>query len=67
MPADESAIENVLVPYTHARQGASARLVTHDGEADCHGLGEGSLMINHASGEAIWNLVVEVAGTANNP
>ena len=39
------------------------RIVTADGEADLYGLGEDDhgLMINHASGREIWQLIVDVA------
>jgi len=39
------------------------RIVTADGEADIHGLGEDNqgLMINHVSGRRIWQRIVDVA------
>jgi hypothetical protein len=42
------------------------RIVTADGEAHIYGLGdnEQGLMINHATGRQIWQLIVDVARAA---
>jgi hypothetical protein len=62
--ADPAVIEEELAAYIAVRDGDFARLVTRDGDAECYGLGLGSLMVTHAGGEAIWDLVVEVARAA---
>lgn len=62
--ADPAVIEAALAAYIAVRDGDFARLVTQDGDAECYGLGRGSLMVTNAGGEAIWDLVVEVARAA---
>lgn len=42
-----------------------AHVTTPDGAADVFGIGTTGLMINHASGESIWQLVVDVAGAGD--
>ncbi len=62
---DTERVEAVLAAYVQDRDGSFVRLATEDGEADCYGLGEGPLMVNHASGERIWDVLVEAARAAN--
>ena len=63
---DGAAALEVLEPLIAERDGRFARLVTSDGGADLYGIDGPSsgLMMNHASGDAIWQLVVEVAVAA---
>lgn len=42
-----------------------ARLITADGEAGVFGIGTTGLMINHTSGESIWQLLVDVAAAGD--
>ena len=42
-----------------------ARLITPDGDADVFGIGTTGLMINHASGESVWQIVVDVAAAGD--
>jgi hypothetical protein len=59
---DAPRILELLEPAIVEREGSFARLRTTDGEADVYGLDStGSLMVNHASGAAIWDLLVDVA------
>jgi hypothetical protein len=64
--ADPSVITNILDPYVSQRNGDDeyVRLVTEDGEAACYGYGTEGLMVNYASGEHIWDLLVQVAKAA---
>jgi hypothetical protein len=60
----EAALE-VLTPFLAAppRDGF-APLRTADGEAEAYGVGGTSLMVTHASGARIWDLLVSVAKAA---
>ena len=60
---DPAAIMAVLEPFIRDRGDDWARLQTADGGADVHGLGGAgdSVMINHTSGGAVWNLIFELA------
>lgn len=61
-PFDPTAVADVLDSLVVERRGGFARLETADGEADVYGLdGTASLMVNHATGEAIWDVLVDVA------
>jgi hypothetical protein len=40
-------------------------ITTEDGEADVYGLGTDHLMINHASGTHIWQIMIDVARAAD--
>jgi hypothetical protein len=64
--ADTAAITNVLDPYVSERNGDDeyVRLVTEDGGAACYGYGTDGLMVNHAGGHQIWDLLVQVAQAA---
>jgi hypothetical protein len=55
----------VLAPYfTDAPDDGFVRVQLADGEADVYGVGRSSLMVNHAAGEQIWDLLVTVAVAA---
>ena len=57
------AVERVVKPHVAEVDGAYAHLVTADGACDLYGfdtLGT-SVMINHAEGDAIWDLIVAMA------
>jgi hypothetical protein len=55
-------VHAVLDPVTIQRKGGFARIETADGGADIYGLDTThGLMVNHASGAAIWDLLVDVA------
>ena len=61
--ADGDSILAILDPLIAGRSGSWARIVTIDGEADVYGIdnpGSG-LMINHASGRAVWDVLFELA------
>jgi len=62
-PGDPVAARRVLDPYLAAPPDGNgyAKVRTDDGEADVYGVGSDSLMINHASGTLIWQVVVDVA------
>ncbi len=60
---DDRAVEKFLAPLLEERDGSWARVRTVDGEADLYGMDTlgSSLMINHASGGRIWDLMFELA------
>jgi hypothetical protein len=60
---DGQAILNLLEPLMTERSSGFARVVTDDGGADIYGLDhpERGVMINHAEGRRIWDLIVELA------
>ncbi len=61
--ANANAARKVLEPHVVESDGGWARIETADGEADLYGydtLNRG-LMVNHAAGSDIWDLLVEVA------
>jgi hypothetical protein len=62
--ADEPAATAVLVPWVSGEEPdyKFVRVETSDGGADVYGYGTAnSLMINHAAGRAIWDLMFDVA------
>jgi hypothetical protein len=57
-----AAARRTLTPFlTAAPDNGYALVRTADGEADVYGLDGDSLMINHASGRQIWQLMVDLA------
>ena len=48
-----------------APTGGCARVHTPDGEAAVYGAGRDALMINQASGQIIWQIMVDVARVAD--
>ncbi len=60
---DGAVLLELLQPFVTKRDGASARLNFDDGAADVHGLDQpaSGLMVNRASGRAVWDLVYRVA------
>jgi hypothetical protein len=65
-PGRPDAAMRVLAPYfVDAPHDGYARLQLADGEADVYGLDRSSLMVNHAAGEQVWDLVVTVAVAAD--
>jgi hypothetical protein len=59
---DPDAAFGALEPYlARSPTGGFAHLVTPDGEADVFGIGQAGLMINHASGEFIWQVMLDAA------
>lgn len=60
---DRAAVESLRAPLVERRDDAWARIRTIDGEADLYGVDSlGShLLINHASGRAIWDVMFELA------
>jgi hypothetical protein len=59
---DAEAAVRVLERYlAGVPAGGFAHASTPDGGADVYGLGGDGLMINHASGESIWQVLVDVA------
>ena len=62
---DPGAALRVLEPYLAGpADGGYAKARTADGAADVYGLGSDCLMINHASGTLIWQVMVDVARAA---
>jgi hypothetical protein len=63
---DPEAALRVLEPYLTAADDADGRVRvrTDDGEADVYGLGDG-LMVNHASGQLIWQVLVDVSAASD--
>jgi hypothetical protein len=63
---DPEAARKVLEPYLTPADDdrGQIRVRTSDGEADLYGLGEG-LMVNHASGQVIWQLLVDVSAASD--
>lgn len=62
---EPGAVLRELGPYLAGTpSGGYARVRTGDGSADVYGLGGAGLMINRASGELIWQLIVDVARAA---
>lgn len=61
--ADAGSISALLDSYVVAADRGWARLETTDGDADMYGYDdrESGLMINHAAGDAIWDLLVTLA------
>lgn len=61
--ADGDAIMSLLNPLIADRSGSWARIVTPDGEADVYGVDDPAkgLMVNHASGRAIWDVLFELS------
>jgi hypothetical protein len=61
--ADGDAVEAYLTPMIKERSRSCTRIETADGEADVYGFDSFSngLMINHASGRAIWDVMFELA------
>lgn len=64
-PGRPEVATRVLAPYfAEAPRDGYVRLQLADGEADVFGVGRSSLMVNHASGEQIWDLIITVATAA---
>ncbi len=63
---DGAEVSLILAPLIVDSDGNWARVSTEDGEAEVYGLDDpaSGLMINHASGKAIWHVVFEVASRA---
>jgi hypothetical protein len=65
-PGDPEAACRELEPYlAGAPDGGYARVRTPDGEAGVYGIGSDALMFNHASGQVIWQVMVNVAKAAD--
>jgi len=64
--ADEAAVLDVLGPLIEERSDGWARLCTSDGGADVYGIDDppSGLMVNHASGREIWNVLFKVGRAA---
>lgn len=63
--ADVELLRRMLAPsMAQPAVNGFATLTTGDGGADCYGIDSGSLMVNHCTGEQIWDLLVAVAGAA---
>jgi hypothetical protein len=64
-PGRPDAALQVLMPHFAAEpRDGYVCLQLADGEADAYGVGGSSLMVNHAAGEQIWDLIVTVAAAA---
>ena len=65
-PGCPGAAIEVLSPFLASKPHERLALLrTGDGEADVYGLGGEALMVNHASGREIWDVLVAVAKAAN--
>ena len=64
--ADVEVILSVVDPCIRRRDESCVHVETSDGGADVYGLETSvqSLLINHASGRAIWDLIYELAQSA---
>ena len=64
--ADVDSMLAILGPLITDRTASWARIVTADGGADVYGIDNpaSGLMINHASGRAVWDVLFELARTA---
>jgi hypothetical protein len=64
--ADGDSMLAILEPLITARSGGWARIITADGHADVYGIDDpaSGLVINHASGRAVWDVVFELARAA---
>jgi hypothetical protein len=64
--ADEAAVLGVLAPLIEERGDGWARLCTTDGDADVYRMDDpaSGLMVNHASGREIWNVLFELGRAA---
>jgi hypothetical protein len=63
-PGDQAAAIAIITPLLAGPiSGGYGRIVTADGEADLYGLGDSDegLMVNHASGHQIWQVIVDIA------
>ena len=64
-PGEPQAAWRVLEPFfAGAPSEGHVRVYTADGGADVYGVGSDAVLINHASGQLIWQLMVEVAEAA---
>jgi hypothetical protein len=63
---DPEAARRVLEPYLAADgdDDGRVRVRTGDGTADVYGLGDG-LMVNHATGQLIWQILVDVSAASD--
>ena len=63
---DPEAARRVLEPYLAAADDGDPRVCVHteDGKADVYGLGDG-LMINRATGQLIWQILVDVSAASD--
>lgn len=63
---DPEAALRILEPYLAAAQDGDGRVrvCTEDGEAHVYGLGDG-LMVNRASGQRIWQVLVDVSAASD--
>ena len=63
---DPAPLRELIDPHVIERDEGFVRLRLADGGADVYGLDdETSLMVNHCTGRAIWDLLVEVARRAD--
>jgi hypothetical protein len=64
-PGDPEAARRLLAPYAASPPvDGFVQVRTGDGEASVYGYGEDHLMVNHASGREIWDVLVRVAREA---
>jgi hypothetical protein len=66
-PGDRAAAIGIIAPLLAGPvTDGYGRIVTADGDADVYGLGDSDqgLMVNHASGHEIWQVVVDIARAA---
>jgi hypothetical protein len=63
---DGDAALRILDPVIVQREIGWARIVTADGEADVYGIDDAAngLMVNHASGDAVYGFLYDVARSA---
>lgn len=63
-PAD--VVRGLIDPFVVKADASFVRIQTSDGEADVHGYDDPStgLMVNHASGNKVWDLLADLAHSA---
>jgi hypothetical protein len=66
VPADDAAIDALVerAATSIEREGTSRRVATEDGGAEIYGDARDGLMFTNASGEVVFDLIVEVARAA---
>lgn len=61
--SDDAAVDHLLRPLLGKRDAGYAKIHTADGSADVYGIDEpaSGLMINHASGRHVWDVMFDLA------
>ena len=62
----ETALQVLSPSLAHPPENGYALVRTRDGQADMYGLDGDGLMVNHASGREIWQVMAEIAWAARD-